>query len=799
MNVPNSTNFPESLKSNLINKELLYFKEEILRDLKSMESKLNSKINTQIEETDKKLLNFETKTDNLTQRVFTLSNKFTDSENMKLNINSLLTYRTKMDEILFSHEFKTSVISKDLKDAINKYDKIINDNIVYPGIIGTNGSRFQNMHYFIDYVLTNIKDKSFQMDLKAYKVKIDGIVENLKNKIEEIVINNNNFTEREVEKIDKKFTNILNIYEDKITNIRIENAKSYQNLDKYAKILTDELEQIHEMKNELIDLFNGNMTDFKKTLNINEIKYNEFQKQFFRLQSQFNDLKEWLRDSRVISKEMPKSLKNESNSSYKSKMNNAESYLKKYIEGEVSMNDLIHRKASDKEKNENENLDEIYRISGCLKSNEFKSSLKSHLKYDNSNNINNINNIHDLSTNSRNKTTPLKTFKKSYTQKNIHFSFGNKQNKNEIINNNSEFKLENEGINSNILRKSTFIKSGKKNSCVLENFSHNKFISEDKNDIYDKISNFLDIAENDIIKINNDQKNIIDKKIEKIKKKDNEKEPNSNLLSKSSNYVIQEMENEYDNNKINSICNKNIGIKSNKEVNNDKNNDNNSLSVEKDKKLENTDNPINNKSINNTKINDSFANFLKIENGTIKLNQNIKENNNNILNNPSVTFQKNNININNNINSKNNNNYIKKVINDINQRETKKDQNLINQKDKVILHKILKGEREGYLTFDLIKKVDKIDYSRNIEKTPIKSNTYSNRFFTKDSNMVQGKLHVINFPIEKKIKEKESKKNENEGLQIINIMRRITKDNDIKKKRGNHMRSADKIYCVNMP
>ena len=103
------------------------------------------------------------------------------------------------------------------------------------------------------------------------------------------------------------------------------------------------------------------------------------------------------------------------------------------------------------------------------------------------------------------------------------------------------------------------------------------------------------------------------------------------------------------------------------------------------------------------------------------------------------------------------------------------------------------------MTFDLIKKVDKIDYSRNIEKTPIKSNTYSNRFFTKDSNMVQGKLHVINFPIEKKIKEKESKKNENEGLQIINIMRRITKDNDIKKKRGNQMRSADKIYCVNMP
>ena len=129
MNVPNIPGSSESVRTNPLNKELLYFKEEILRDLKSIESKINAKIKNQIEETDKKLLNFESKTDNLTQRVFTLSNQFTDIENMKLNINALLAYRTKMDEVLFSQEFKTSTLTKELKETINKYDKIINDNI----------------------------------------------------------------------------------------------------------------------------------------------------------------------------------------------------------------------------------------------------------------------------------------------------------------------------------------------------------------------------------------------------------------------------------------------------------------------------------------------------------------------------------------------------------------------------------------------------------------------------------------------------------------------------------------------
>ena len=811
MNIPNLPNTPESIKTNPITKELIYFKEEILRDLKSLESKMNLKIKQQTEETDRKISNIESKTDNLTQRIFTLSNKFTDTDNMKLNIDALLTYRTKLDQTLFSQQFKSNTLAKELKETINRYDKIINDNIIYPGIIGTSGSRFANMRFFIDFVLSNLKDKSFQMDLKSYKVKIDGIIENLKSKIDEISSNNNFYIKQSTEKLDKKFSNILNIYDEKLTNIRIENSKSYQNLENYSKNLIEGLDQIHDIKNELTDLFNGNISDIKNALNINEIKYNEFQKTFLGLQSQFNDLKEWLKDFRVLGKEMPSRLKNDT---YKSKMSHAESYLKKYIEGEVTMNDLVHRKYSDKEKCEleknmfspknkflqvdnkfktidkNENLNDKFLLNG-EKNKDVKNKFKNNSRYDENCCI-----YDDFLSNNK---TQVKAFRKSFTQQKIQFNFGDKKDKNGIIYKNNEFDLENEGKNNNnLLRNNGIIKSAKKNNRFLQDFSYNKNVSD-----YNQISNFVDkMDKNDVI-FNNDLKIMNNKENDK----NIEKDLNYNFLGKSSNYEMKEMEKKYDNNQINSNDNKNKEIKNNGKIN-----------EEKDKILDNN-NPVNLKNSNLSKKNSSLPNLLKIENEISKLKQNSQENNN--LNNPLTILQMKSSSSTRNFNkiydnkfedkkdnndktSKSNNNYTKKEMIDVySQRETKRNQNLINPRDKAVLHKILKGERECLLTFDLVKKEDKTDSknnnSRNNIKTPIKSKTNSAAVLLQDSNMIQGKLHYINLPIKKKIKIKEIKKDEKEGIKIISGLKQMNKDIDIKKKRGNQMRSADKIYCVNMP
>ena len=811
MNIPNLPNTPESIRTNPITKELIYFKEEILRDLKSLESKINLKIKQQTEETDRKISNIESKTDNLTQRIFTLSNKFTDTDNMKLNIDALLTYRTKLDQTLFSQQFKSNTLAKELKETINRYDKIINDNIIYPGIIGTSGSRFANMRFFIDFVLSNLKDKSFQMDLKSYKVKIDGIIENLKSKIDEISSNNNFYIKQSTEKLDKKFSNILNIYDEKLTNIRIENSKSYQNLENYSKNLIEGLDQIHDIKNELTDLFNGNISDIKNALNINEIKYNEFQKTFLGLQSQFNDLKEWLKDFRVLGKEMPSRLKNDT---YKSKMSHAESYLKKYIEGEVTMNDLVHRKYSDKEKCEleknmfspknkflqvdnkfktidkNENLNDKFLLNG-EKNKDVKNKFKNNSRYDENCCI-----YDDFLSNNK---TQVKAFRKSFTQQKIQFNFGEKKDKNGIIYKNNEFELENEGKNNNnLLRNNGIIKSAKKNNRFLQDFSYNKNSPD-----YNQISNFVDkMDKNDVI-FNNDLKIINNKENDK----NIEKDLNYNFLGKSSNYEMKEMEKKYDNNQINSNDNKNKEIKNKGKIN-----------EEKDKILDNN-NPINLKNSNLSKKNSSLPDLLKIENEITKIKQNSQENNS--LNNPLTILQMKSSSSTRNFNkmydnkfedkkdnndkiSKSNNNYTKKEMIDVySQRETKRNQNLINPRDKAVLHKILKGERECLLTFDLIKKEDKTDSknnnSRNNIKTPIKSKTNSAAVLLQDSNMIQGKLHYINLPIKKKIKIKEIKKDEKEGIKIISGLKQMNKDIDIKKKRGNQMRSADKIYCVNMP
>ena len=336
-----------------INPELIFFKNDMLSDIKQVEAKITKKINKDNDETQKKIIQMENKLESLTQKLFALSNSASENSQMKEKIDSLYSFRTKIEKTIFSHDFKINSITKDLTDAINKFDRLIENNILYQGIIGTNNARFQTFHNFVDYVLTNLsqlnifKDKTMSLDIKQYKIKLETMVEGLKKQCDDIMINNRNFTIQSIENLEKKLKSDFELYNQKLFNLKIKNSEQCIELEKIINNLVKEWEKIHEIKNQIDSTCDHTLNNLKKHFIVTENRLNECLKDYNDIKKKFELLLEFMKGvksfglggfgSRMTFQDFV-NLKENPNDFKKKKQ--AVSYLKKYIVGEMGMDQI---------------------------------------------------------------------------------------------------------------------------------------------------------------------------------------------------------------------------------------------------------------------------------------------------------------------------------------------------------------------------------------------------------------------------------------------------------------------------
>ena len=356
INKHNST--PNLRNSISISKELLFFKNDILKDIKNLEIKINDQkhYNTELE-------NMVSSQDKL---IFTLNNKIDNMSNIisdnraeidfyKEKFKILLDFKTKTEENLIRNNFKIKLNSEDLISAINKYDKIIADNLLYPGNIGQ-GCKFRDFHQLFDYVLnelktlTNFKDKT-TTDFKTYKTKLDSTINSLNYQIASIIDNANSFCLSNIKELEKKFSNEIKLFEEKILKIKSGNIELLNNIEKEKKQIFKELKDTKNMKKELIELINSSIE--KVNISNNEIQKN-YEKQIDEIKNNITSIneiydknkKENLEDMNINStkSEYYKNSNsfNEKNIGVK-RIQSAKSDLQNYIEGNSLYQELIEK------------------------------------------------------------------------------------------------------------------------------------------------------------------------------------------------------------------------------------------------------------------------------------------------------------------------------------------------------------------------------------------------------------------------------------------------------------------------
>ena len=278
---------------NIFNKEerslkqdIIFFKEEILTQMNNFEKNLaqqkdeiNSKINN-------KFILYEDTILKLNNNFSEIKKKIDINQYIKEQVDAWSIFKNEISKISTENGIKITLLEKDTNNNIFRIDKLLNNSILYPRVIGQS-AKFKNFHEYIDYTLTQLSSIDIfrgriEFDLKSFKTKVDKIIQGLKLKLECVVqdvrqIVKNGIKENEIilkdyiagqvydllmknneleKKFEKKFEDLnleLKAFDEKIalTNEKIEEKIDLNDLNKEKKNIYYDIKECKNKENEL--------------------------------------------------------------------------------------------------------------------------------------------------------------------------------------------------------------------------------------------------------------------------------------------------------------------------------------------------------------------------------------------------------------------------------------------------------------------------------------------------------------------------------------------------------------------
>ena len=355
--INNSNKNNEKIKQKSPSEQFIFFKEDILKDIKELESKISLKYDMQNNINNNKINKIESSLEQMNQKIDYFSTSLTKDNVLKEKMENLSISYTKLDESLVLQDIRIKSLFNKLSETIEKYDNMFLESIIYPGIIGPK-AKYKTFHELIDYFILSINQllifkEKILIDLKEYKYKNESSHSNFLVKLDYLSKNANAFTSSSIRTSERKMEQLFNkelekyqnhinelklefnaytdIQEEKIISI-LNNSKKIENLEilktntkkveNLEKIIENLQEKINE-QNRKINLINKNKNTYSKKGSLDD---NDYESQ-----------------DKIVSK---RSFNRENNFNSKNeyKIKNVTSILKDYIKGRISESELYGRR-----------------------------------------------------------------------------------------------------------------------------------------------------------------------------------------------------------------------------------------------------------------------------------------------------------------------------------------------------------------------------------------------------------------------------------------------------------------------
>ena len=258
-------------------RDLMLFKEEVLKEMKIYQNKIDISISNNyekcsqlLEASNKKLYNYETD-----KALFMKQIEFIEEKNKFLSVIDEKNNEIKNQLMVTDLHLKTC--QKDIDNATFKYDKVIIDHLLIPSMVGI-GCKFPYLKEYINDIqgqinMANINIRKNENNLTANKINTEGQIRNLNTKVKNLEYESKQFTNEKAILLDKKFSEMFESLSNQLTTATTEYVKSkYELKDKVseakavASFLIEENRKINIKTITEFEKIKKNFTKMKKTI-----------------------------------------------------------------------------------------------------------------------------------------------------------------------------------------------------------------------------------------------------------------------------------------------------------------------------------------------------------------------------------------------------------------------------------------------------------------------------------------------------------------------------------------------------
>ena len=277
--------------------DFIFFKNELLSDIKQIESRMLSRLKESIDQNKSQIFSMNSKLNSFQTKLLELSTKINLDNSHIERINELFSFKSNIDEKFISQEKKMKKLNDYIKDSIYSMNKLFQENIAYAGVIGPN-TKFQNFHAFIDFVIENInnlnsfKDKMISLDIQNYKTKFDKMMKGYKIQLDSIINSSQKMIKETLIIYDNKINYLINSLDNKISE-----PKNFllERIGKVQENCNELNNNILSIKEELLKKFDFNKDEYdKKIENINLIN-DKYKSDFENINKKIEEMNDFIK------------------------------------------------------------------------------------------------------------------------------------------------------------------------------------------------------------------------------------------------------------------------------------------------------------------------------------------------------------------------------------------------------------------------------------------------------------------------------------------------------------------------
>ena len=252
----------------IANQDYLRFKNDILKDIRMFEKGINDIIKNKNSELNSSLLELEDKIEKISKEAKTSTLSIIEITTKLNRFSDYFTFKQRIENTTLNHDIKLKVLSDENEKIKIKLDKIINENLLIPGVIGGN-CKYKNLK---DYIYNNNNEiskirssveeqKRITTDVKK---KIEILPKNMVSMVESAVRRSNEFTEHKLNEFEKLIDEKISNYNQKVTETKTEIIENKKYLDETVNNLKEEINKYTNIKSEIISIINENENKSKE-------------------------------------------------------------------------------------------------------------------------------------------------------------------------------------------------------------------------------------------------------------------------------------------------------------------------------------------------------------------------------------------------------------------------------------------------------------------------------------------------------------------------------------------------------